>query len=112
MNNNKLENLEERLEDLEFERETCVIKLQSLNENGLCASLEQEKAKTNKKLKIIQNLIRELDLQKREVTEEKMPELLGVEIQQTKDELQDLQQEIENVNIHQRILIYIRGYNA
>ena len=75
MFNNKLENLKERLTDLEFERETCVIKLESLDENGLCASLEKEKVKTQERLRIIRNLIRVLEEQKREVTEERIPGL-------------------------------------
>ena len=130
-----------------------MIKLESLDENGLCASLEKEKVKTQERLRIIRNLIRVLEKQKREVTEERIPGLqdhqvstkerscrgenagtsskwsefnetsrkkisvdenkaqknnilkdvlangeLNVEIQCVKEELQDLQQEIENIN--------------
>ena len=63
MINNKLVKLEERLEDLKFEKGTCEIKLESLGKDDLCESSEKEKVEAEKKLRIIDNLIKVLEKQ-------------------------------------------------
>ena len=63
MFNNKLEKLKERLEDLKFEKGTCEIKLECLGKDDLCESSEKEKVEAEKKLRIIDNLIKVLEKQ-------------------------------------------------
>ena len=55
--------LEERLEDLRFEKETCIVLIESLDEDDLCKSLTKEKSDAERKLKVIRNLIKALEIE-------------------------------------------------